>query len=71
MSNKSPEQIYMDELYSAASEYLDRGWSIFPLSIDGKRPLAEWKEYQTQRVTHDTLEEWFTEGAPTDRKSVV
>ena len=67
MSNKSPEQIYMDELYSAASEYLDRGWSIFPLSIDGKRPLAEWKEYQTQRVTHDTLEEWFTEGAPTTK----
>lgn len=63
MSN--PEQAYLDELYEQALEYVDRGWSIFPLSIDGKRPINEWAEYQTRRTTIEEVDEWFDQGAPT------
>jgi hypothetical protein len=38
---------------------------MFPLSIEGKRPLNDWKVYQTQRPDLETIEDWFTNGAPT------
>ena len=52
-------------LYEAALEYLDRGWSIIPLSIDSKLPLAPWREYQTRRPTVEEVTDWFENGAPT------
>ena len=60
-----PEQEFLNALYEQAIDYVDRGWSIFPLSIDGKRPLNEWAEYQTRRTTQDEVDEWFDLGAPT------
>lgn len=58
-------------LYEAALEYLDRGWSIIPLSIDSKLPLAPWREFQTRRPTIEEVTDWFENGAPTTSGSRV
>lgn len=50
---------YDDELLNAALEYLDRGWSIIPMS--GKVPLVDWKKYQERLPTQAEVEQWFTE----------
>ena len=52
-------------LYQEACQCIDRGWSIIPLSMTGKKPLAEWKQYQTRLTTQDEVDEWFDKGAPT------
>ncbi len=35
------------------------GWSVIPVSID-KKPLVEWKLYQTQKATRDQIGGWFS-----------
>lgn len=52
-------------LYDAASMAIERGWTIIPLSISSKKPLNEWKKYQTQATTQEEVDDWFENGAPT------
>ena len=51
------------EVCDAARKYVDQGWSCFPLSLD-RRPLARWKQFQTEHVLHDTIDGWQDNGAP-------
>nr|MDT0250058.1 bifunctional DNA primase/polymerase [Endozoicomonas sp.] len=41
------------------SEYLDRGWSLIPISPDTKKPLVKWKPYQERQPTDDEIEYWL------------
>jgi KaiC/GvpD/RAD55 family RecA-like ATPase len=54
-----------EAMYDAAIEAVERGWSVIPLSVTGKKPLNEWKKYQTQQTTLEEVEDWFENGAPT------
>ena len=64
--NNEPEtEKFKDALYNEACHALDRGWTIIPLSIKGKMPLAEWKHKQTEPTTIEEVEDWFENGAPT------
>lgn len=65
MELTAAQQHYLDNLRKHALEYINRGWSIFPVSLSSKKPLAEWRQYQTRRPTREEVEEWFTLGAPT------
>lgn len=44
----------------AALQYLERGWSVFPLH-DKRRPCVDWKKYQAERPTREQLVEWWTQ----------
>lgn len=39
--------------------YLHRGWSVIPVGKD-KRPLIEWKEYQSRFPTEEEIKTWFS-----------
>lgn len=55
--------------------YIDRGWNIFPVEANGKRPVVvstgkddqgekyeirfKWKDLETNRVTKPQVERWF------------
>jgi KaiC/GvpD/RAD55 family RecA-like ATPase len=54
-----------DQLYEAALEYLDKGFSVFPISIESKVPLNSWREYQVRQPTYEEVTDWFENGAPT------
>jgi hypothetical protein len=52
--------------FEIAKEYLDKGWSIFPvvLSLDAngkvlKKPAIAWREYQERLPTIEELHRWF------------
>ena len=49
---------------NAARELVENGWSVFPLSLGDKRPLAKWKRFQTEYASEDEIDEWETKGAP-------
>ena len=42
--------------------YVRSGLSIIPLAPRSKRPLIDWKIYQTRHPTDQELEEWFANG---------
>ncbi|MCX6782899.1 MAG: bifunctional DNA primase/polymerase [Candidatus Levybacteria bacterium] len=42
-----------------ALSLLKLGWSIIPLGID-KRPLIEWKPFQSEKASGEQLKEWFS-----------
>lgn len=65
MAITAAEQEFINELHDCALEYLERGWSFFPVSISSKKPLNEWKQYQSRKPTIDEVNDWFTNGAPT------
>lgn len=44
-----------------ALELLERGWSIFPVSLDTKRPLVKWADYQTRLPTEEEVEKWWSQ----------
>jgi len=45
---------------SLALKYLQRGWSVIICGAD-KRPLINWKEYQTRMATPIELVKWFND----------
>ena len=47
-------------LLPLALSYLNRGWSVIICGTD-KRPLINWKEYQSRRATPDELVKWFSD----------
>lgn len=53
---------WFEELEEEAYRALDRGWNIIPISVASKKPLIGWKEYQTQPITTEHLDDWFTNG---------
>ncbi len=61
MQEKQFKSNLSDEAYAA----IERGWSIFPLSIATKTPLDVWREFQTRTPSLDELDDWFDNGAPT------
>lgn len=65
MQPVTAEQTFLEQLHAHAIEYMNRGWSFFPVSISSKKPLDEWKHYQSRRPTREEVDEWFTLGAPT------
>ena len=48
----------VNEIYEMVLKYRKHGWSIFPVNSD-KKPLVEWKKYQTEFASDEQLEEWF------------
>ena len=60
-----------EALYDQAVKAIEMGWTIFPLSVSSKRPLNEWKHYQTNPTTLEEVEDWFENGAPTTNGSRV
>jgi putative DNA primase/helicase len=47
-------------VHTAAQLYSQCGLSVIPVFKDGsKRPLVEWKRYQTQTATDEDLAKWF------------
>jgi len=49
---------------NAAREFVERGWSVFPLSVHNKRPMAKWLRFQTEYPLDDEIDEWQDFGAP-------
>src|SRR2546426_1507942 len=43
----------------AADDYLKRGLSVIPIQPRGKKPLLDWKPFQTRLATKDELREWL------------
>lgn len=43
----------------AALEYASKGWHVFPVEPQGKRPLVTWKESSTS--DEDTIRKWWTD----------
>ena len=50
----------MKDLLPVALAYLSRGWSVIIVGLD-KRPLINWKEFQTRRATPEELVKWFSD----------
>ena len=48
---------WFQALHNEAMAALDRGWNVIPISITSKKPLIEWKEYQTSEVTADMVDD--------------
>lgn len=46
------------EIFEQALQYLQKGYSIIPVGLD-KRPLIQWKKYQTTKTTEEELSQWF------------
>ncbi len=44
-----------------AKKYLNQGLSLVPIHPKGKRPLIEWKEFQSRRATEEEIDTWFTQ----------
>lgn len=44
----------------AALNYLSNGYSVIPLMPRSKKPLIDWKEYQSRRASESEVKEWFT-----------
>lgn len=40
----------------------DAGFQTILAPLRGKRPIIEWKQYQTERVPRDTVEHWYSHG---------
>lgn len=45
----------------AARQYLVAGFSVIPIRPKDKRPLVEWKEFQTRFATLEEIERWWPE----------
>ena len=58
-------------MHQQATEAVDRGWNIIPLSITSKKPIIKWAEYQTKQVTQDDVDGWFYDGVATESGTVV
>jgi len=46
-----------NDLWSAALDYLRRGWSV--VATCGKKPRFEWKPFQRERAHPDLVRDWF------------
>lgn len=49
-----------ETVLSYALQYLDLGWSIFPVRSRTKIPLVAWGIYQARRPTEEEVKQWFS-----------
>lgn len=55
--------VHHTSLLAVALDAWDHGLSVVRVRTDGsKRPVGEWKAYQTERADRPVVEEWFTHG---------
>lgn len=54
-----PEEQTHPTILDATLSYLARGWSVIPVATD-KKPLIEWKRYQSVHPTEADIRQWFT-----------
>lgn len=50
-----------NKLRKAAHQYLEQGWSIIPVGRDKRPLLGSWKQYQSERASHEQVEAWFAQ----------
>ena len=48
----------MNDVWRAAREYLERGWSVIPTYPD-KSPIVVWQKYQHQLASPSRVDRWF------------
>lgn len=53
----------MTDTYEWAIKYQQHGYSIIPVGKD-KKPLIDWKKYQSEKATKEQVEEWFKGDTP-------
>jgi hypothetical protein len=44
---------------SAAVAYAERGWSVIPIEVEGKRPLVPWEAFQRRVADTSEIGDWF------------
>lgn len=53
----------VDHILASALDAWDAGMSVLRVRTDGtKRPVGEWKQYQTERAPRDLVQQWFDDG---------
>jgi hypothetical protein len=57
---------WVARMRDSAIEAVDRGWNVIPISINSKKPIVKWRDYQTRAVTVEEVDDWFDNGAPTE-----
>src|SRR6266446_3353 len=58
-----PRNHVSNPLAAAARAYLERGLSVIPIEPHGKKPLVDWKPFQTHLATNNELRDWFSRDA--------
>ena len=53
----------MNEILDWALKYAKHGFSVIPIGRD-KKPLIEWKKYQSERADEKQVREWFDKEMP-------
>src|SRR5215217_5076344 len=60
------------EILTLASEYIQNGFSIFPLRPRSKKPLlTSWEPYKTTYASNERAEEWFSNGHAENNIAIV
>jgi hypothetical protein len=60
------------ETLALASEYLQNGFSIFPLQPRSKKPLlTSWEPYKTAYASNEQTEEWFSNSHAENNIAIV
>lgn len=48
------------DLITTAKQYIDAGYNVLPLQLDGtKQPIGKWKPYQQRFASSHELQQWF------------
>ncbi len=55
---------FNETICNAAREFIDNGWSVFPLSIGSKRPIGKWLRFQNEYPLNEEIDDWQDNGAP-------
>ena len=58
IESSSAKEFNSGEILRAALKYQGQGFSVIPIGRE-KKPLVEWKRYQTERATHEQVRAWF------------
>lgn len=58
MMDQASNAVKQTERFKAVLDYCRRGLSVIPVG-DDKRPLIEWKEFQTRQAGEDELLAWW------------
>src|SRR5215212_6604209 len=60
------------EILTLASEYIQNGFSIFPLRPRSKKPLlTSWEPYKTTYASNERAEGWFSNGHAENNIAII